>query len=112
MFKLTQGDSGAWSETILYNFSSSGGNTPEAGVTLDSEGNLYGTTYDGNVAEEVLGTVFELAPNGTLTTLWNFDGPDGELPNSNLLRDSAGNLYGISFEGGVSDHGTVYEVTP
>jgi hypothetical protein len=59
-FKLTPGSSG-WSFTLLHVFGAaeSDGEFPEAGMILDSAGNLYGTT---TFAGLNAGTVFEIAP--------------------------------------------------
>jgi uncharacterized repeat protein (TIGR03803 family) len=48
----------------------------------------------------------------TLTTLATFNGNNGEVPYSGLAADSAGNLYGTTFYGGVSGLGTVFRVDP
>jgi|HubBroStandDraft_5_1064220.scaffolds.fasta_scaffold06116_4 uncharacterized repeat protein (TIGR03803 family) len=89
--------------TVLYTFTggTSDGATPEAGLILDSAGNLYGTTQFGGTAG--LGTVFKLDPAGQETVLYSFLGPpeDGSFPAfSPLFRDAAGNLYGETTSGG------------
>lgn len=85
---------------VLYNFSggNDGGN-PSAGVILDQEGTLYGTAaVDG---ADGAGTVFKLSKDGQESVLYNFTGTsDGGLPNASLLRDPAGNLYGVTVIGG------------
>jgi uncharacterized repeat protein (TIGR03803 family) len=116
VFELIPG-SGKWMEKVLYSFSSSGslGNTPVAGLIVDSGGNLYGTATSGGTYGD--GTAFELIrKNGrwteTLLHAFNRNGEDGAIPWSGLILDKAGNLYGTTGGGGSSNAGTVYEITP
>jgi uncharacterized repeat protein (TIGR03803 family) len=84
---------------VLFSFNSVNGAFPFAGVIGDSAGNLYGTTKFAQGTGT--GNVFKLAPNGTETVLFNFTGgTDGGHPEGGLLRDSAGNLYGTTQDGG------------
>lgn len=93
--------------SVLYTFTGvADGATPSAGLAADEAGNLYGSTYlGGNVTQCVqpfvgCGVVFKLDPAGTETVLYTFNGGrDGAYPNS-ILRDSAGNLYGMTSAGG------------
>src|ERR1700732_3786919 len=98
-------------EKILHTFTgSSDGSVPEAGMTLDSQGNLYGTTGFGG-AFGCCGTVFELSPgaNGTWTesVLSSFTGgaDGGSLFGSSLIIDGSGNLYGTAESGGAYGYG-------
>jgi len=115
-FKMTPNGSGGWTEAIIHNFGSgSDGQNPYSGLTIDGMGNLYGTTYNGGSFGT--GTVFKLAPNGsggfTETVLHNmFGGSDGSHPYGPLYLDSMGDLYGTSYQGGTSNLGTVFEITP
>jgi len=81
---------------VLYNFNKSvDGGSPSAALFRDSAGNLYGTTSSAGVG--TAGTVFKIAPTGQYTVLYSFTGgSDGGNPDSGLLRDPAGNLYGIA----------------
>jgi uncharacterized repeat protein (TIGR03803 family) len=100
-------------ETVLYTFTGSGdGNSPEAGLIRDANGNLYGTTVAGG--SSFAGTVFKLDASGTETVLYNFTGgADGGNPSwASLLRDSAGNLYGTTPVGGSSGFGVVFKLDP
>ena len=87
-------------------------------LIFDAAGNLYGTA--GGDSGEGNGTVFELVPNSdgswTENTLYTFcslkNCTDGFAPNGALAFDPAGNLYGTAEEGGDSDWGVVFELTP
>lgn len=125
IFKLTPNSSGTWTESILYTFQGgTDGGFPTA-LVLDGGGNLFGTSFSGGAGRSscVCGTVFELSPpqSGTTwqkTILYSFnDGLDGGFPSSGVIFDSAGNLYGETFDGGSfacpgSGCGVVYELTP
>ena len=118
----------AQTETVLYNFTGlSDGANPISSLTSDSAGNFYGTTTAGGTTQ--WGTVFEISPNGSggwhETVLYNFcsllDCTDGAYPyQSDLIFDSAGNLYGTTAEGGangygvngVLGYGVVFKLTP
>ena len=113
VFELAQ--NGA--ETVLYSFASlADGTNPGGGRLLrDSAGNLYGTTFNGGTAAGEGGTVFKLAPDGTKTTLYSFcpsDCADGYEPETGLIADRKGDLYGTTVFGGTSGWGTVFEVEP
>jgi uncharacterized repeat protein (TIGR03803 family) len=112
-------------ETLLYTFhgGSADGSAPEGGVIADAAGNLYGTTaIGGNCSVNIrgCGTVFRLAPDGTETVLYDFQGgSDGVGPGAGLIMDKNGNLYGTTEFGGgagcqkASDGcGTVFKLTP
>lgn len=100
-------------ETILHSFQWNGidGFGPFGGLVLDKKGNLYGTTAYGGAHGD--GTVFELTPSGAETILYSFDwnGTDGYNPESTLLLDAEGNLYGTTSNGGTYGYGTVFKLT-
>jgi len=74
------------------------GANPYAGVTLDSAGNLYGTSYKGGAANA--GVVYKLDPSGEETVLYSFTGgADGANPYAGVILDAAGNLYGTTCYG-------------
>ena len=82
-------------------------------MTIDSAGNLYGTTVvDG---ANGYGAVFKLThtQNGwSYTSLHDFtNGDDGAYPYSSLVFDSAGNLYGTASAGGSNGLGVVFEIS-
>jgi uncharacterized repeat protein (TIGR03803 family) len=124
-YKLELTAAGVWSETILHNFCSTGnpstcpdGAYPSAGLIMDGNGNLYGTTSAGGTGA---GVVFRLSPpsvrdgSWTETVLWTFSLDLGNGRGSGygkLNMDAAGNLYGTTPGGGSHLFGTVYELSP
>jgi uncharacterized repeat protein (TIGR03803 family) len=111
VFELTA----AGTEKVLYSFGSQPGDgqMPEAGLTFDKKGNLYGTTSGGGAYGIDEGTVFELTAAGTETVLYSFGGQpdDGSYLWAGLTFDKKGNLYGVTVDGGAHGGGTVFEVT-
>jgi uncharacterized repeat protein (TIGR03803 family) len=96
---------------ILYTFKGTpDGSSPSGPLLRDKEGNLYGTTAFGGTFG--FGTVFRLDSAGDETTLYSFaGGNDGANPSSGVVRDSSGNLYGITEIGGLSNAGTIFKLT-
>ena len=117
VFELTPATGGGWTEKVLHDFNNDGtdGTYPVAGLIFDGAGNLYGTTAFGGTYD--LGTVFELTPavggGWAEKVLHSFggSGSDGIEPQSSLLIDGAGNLYGTC-GGGTYHKGMVFELTP
>jgi uncharacterized repeat protein (TIGR03803 family) len=100
----------------LVNFTGADGEQPMAGLLMDANGDLFGTTYIGG--SDNLGTVFEIKKSGagyasTPTVLANFNGTNGDHPMAGLVADANGNLFGTTSEGGPndSDIGTAFEIT-
>jgi uncharacterized repeat protein (TIGR03803 family) len=120
IFKLTKDRK----ESVLYAFKGgSDGSGPFGTLMMDSAGNIYGTTLDGGSGagcdngSNGCGTVFKLAPDGTETALYAFQGgADGYFPESNVVMDSNGNLFGSTGGGGIFNAncgdgcGTIFEV--
>jgi uncharacterized repeat protein (TIGR03803 family) len=103
VFKLTPGSGGTWTESVIHSFTGPDGKAASPGLVIDSAANLYGTTGAGGTFGN--GAVFELSPGSggtwTETVLHSFNGrTEGWGPNSQLVFDSAGNLYGTTLEGG------------
>jgi uncharacterized repeat protein (TIGR03803 family) len=106
----------------LYNFSGgANGANPYGGLVADSSGSLYGTTGAGGSSTNCnlgsgCGTVFMLtSPSWTETILYSFQGGsvgDGSGPQSGLVFDSKGALYGATASGGKYGFGTVFKLTP
>jgi uncharacterized repeat protein (TIGR03803 family) len=122
VFKLAPGPNGTWTETILWNFAGTG-NEPTGGLTLDSLGNLYGTTTRGggapNTCSHGCGVAFKLTPakkgKWKFTSIYRFLGArqnDGQTPNGDLVFDAFGNLYGTTGRGGTAGGGTAFELSP
>jgi uncharacterized repeat protein (TIGR03803 family) len=98
----------------LYSFCSQSGCTdgyyPHGALIQATNGNFYGTTLNGGT-DGNLGTVFELTPNGTLTTLQSFDGTDGYYPYGALMQATSGIFYGPAGQGGAGSDGTVFSLS-
>jgi len=115
VFKLTTGGT----LTVLYAFTGGrDGSDPLAPVFIDKQGNLVSTTSGGGLGDN--GTVFSLAPSGTLTTLYTFSSPGGNQfqvstgshSQAGLIQDKqagAGWLYGTTYAGGTGN-GVVFRV--
>ena len=126
VFELSPASDGGWTETVLYSFTGGGdGSRPQAGLLLDSAGNLYGTsTQGGNLtcgSGSGCGVVFKLTPKSDSwreTVLYRFKGGiDGADPYTGVLLGKEGNLYGTTAIGGGkgcggTGCGTVFELTP
>jgi len=110
-----------WNETVLYSFMGApDGEYPGYGnLAFDQAGDIFGTTSDGGMYG--VGTAFELTPSSggyTESILHSFgSGTDGEYPSSGVVLDTAGNMYGTTFQGGTGTEcpigcGTVYQLMP
>ena len=88
------------------------GQAPAAPLVQGTDGNFYGTTDNGGTSpncQSGCGTVFQLTPDGVLTTLHSFDGSDGQEP-SGLVQATDGPFYGTTFVGGRYFFGTVFRL--
>jgi len=113
----------AWTYKPVYSFCPQAdcpdGVVPLAGLIMDASGNLYGTTLYGGAGSD--GTVFQLKPNANKTVwteyvLYSFcvqiNCADGQYPNSSLVMDKSGKLYGTVPGGGAQNSGAVFVLTP
>jgi uncharacterized repeat protein (TIGR03803 family) len=107
IFKLTLNNT----LSVLVNFNRTNGANP-AGIILGKDGNFYGTTKAGPSISSYYGTVFQVTPGGTLTTLITFNSTNGTGPGSGLIQSSDGNFYGTTWGGGSSGAGTVFQLVP
>jgi len=141
VFELSPGGGGTWTETTIYEFCANGGGCPDgtfplAGLAIDSQGNLFGTTtYGGsssaNCYLDGCGVAFELSPPSTQGGAWTYtklytfcsatNCTDGAFPRYGALTlDKQGNLYGTTEGGGTDRHnggpnpsgGVVFELSP
>jgi uncharacterized repeat protein (TIGR03803 family) len=99
---------------VVYQFRGDGidGAFPISAPVFDQNGNMFGATTGYNCC----GNVYELtASNGgwTQSVLYSFAGGlDGMTPHGELIRDQAGNLYGVTYMGGTGKYGVVYQLVP
>jgi uncharacterized repeat protein (TIGR03803 family) len=125
VFRLTRSQ-GSYKETVLYSFKGGmDGGVPGAPLIFDDKGAFYGTTSGSTTLKcngtsgtsQYCGTVFKLTPSGSRYTekvlhLFLSDGKDGIQPETGLIADAKGNLFGTTAEGGTAGIGTVFELTP
>ncbi len=97
--------------TTLYSFSGAqDGGFPETPLVLGTDGNFYGTTFNGGTGDN--GTIFRITSAGALTTLYRFTGgTDGAFPGGALIQAPDGNFYGTTRRGGSGFNGTVFRIT-
>lgn len=106
-------ENGTYKEQVIYSFGAAGV-APNSGLTMDSNGNLFGTTsFGGN---SFGGTVYKLTEDASGVwseqTLRSMEAQDGVSPNGPVVFDKAGNLYATAFTGGSNDMGSVFMLSP
>jgi len=108
-----------WSETVLYSFTGENGDAggPYNGdLIFDKTGSIFGTTEWGGANE--WGAAYKLTPSQggwTESVIYSFDasGPQGwGVPQTGLLMDQSGNLYGTTVWGNSYADGVLYQLTP
>src|SRR5215472_11967158 len=100
----------AQNEMVLHSFTGKDGSLPGQRLTLDSKGNLYGSTV-GNYPS--IGSIFKMTPTGALKVFYAFpDGQERLFTTGKLILDSQGNLYGVDQTGGASGNGSIFKLTP
>ena len=101
--------------TSLVSFAGTNGSYPQAELTLAPDGNFYGMTgHGGTNIFFSAGTVFRVTTNGILTSLFSFNGVNGQGPSGSLIYGADGNLYGTTEYGGAwsgGGHGTVFKLS-
>jgi len=118
VFALTVVTQSAQAQTfnVIHNFTGGAdGAGPEAGLTMDRAGNLYGTASVGGSSGN--GTVFRLSKKSSgwvFTPLYSFQGPpDGANPEARVVLGPDGSLYGTTYFGGACGGcGTVFNLKP
>ncbi len=125
-FKLVHRSFG-WTFAPLHAFAAgTDGAYPVSPLFIAADGSLYGTTQEGggvgNCYYDGCGTIFRLAPSRntcpavlcpwTETVLYRFSDFGGVFPDSGLIADLAGNLYGETLGGGVYGYGAIYKMNP
>ena len=108
---------GSWNFNVIYTFTGTQANGPQSALTMDSAGNLYGTSVAGG-NNQGFGTVYKLVPsNGgwTYASLHDFDlqGSDGGLLYGSVALDANGNVFGVTGAGPYPspDNGVLFEIT-
>jgi hypothetical protein len=118
---------GSWTYNLIYAlpngnpqqscflpFGSGGCSGPWGNLLIDSEGNLYGSSYANGAYQ--YGNVFKLTPsNGSwiYTDVYDFTGgSDGENPIGPLILDGNGDIFGTTAKGGADGYGVAFEITP
>jgi uncharacterized repeat protein (TIGR02543 family) len=107
VFKMTP--QGAF--TVLHQFNCTDGWYANS-LVAGRDGNVYGTTiFGGNLQACVAGcgTIFQITPQGQLTTIYNFIGPDGQAP-IGMVERQAGEFFGTTGNGGSVNDGTVFHL--
>lgn len=108
---------GSWTHSVLYSFSGGNdGGEPYKGVTLDGQGNIFGTAVTGGSGgcEGGCGVVYELTNSGGTwmqAVVYAFTGADdGAGPGAGLTIDSNGDVYGTTPTGGAYGQGTIFRL--
>jgi uncharacterized repeat protein (TIGR03803 family) len=120
VYQLIPVASGPWTENVLYTFTGGkDGTWPNPRLTLDSAGDVYGTTQIGGVAPDGYGTAFKLSQTSGVwkrSQIAYFIGGGaqgfGTYPDFGLISGGSGNVYGTTSGGGGGDSGNVFRLEP
>ncbi|HEX5323120.1 MAG TPA: choice-of-anchor tandem repeat GloVer-containing protein [Capsulimonadaceae bacterium] len=105
IFKITP--DGKW--TVLHSFNNTDGAGPQSGLTLGSDGNLYGAAYGGGRGS---GTIFKITPTGAFTLLYSFlNANDGSFPISAPVEGQDGDFYGVTSYTNNQPGDAMYKIT-
>lgn len=97
--------------TKLKNFEGVDGINPYGSLVQASDGKLYGMAGGGSNfgVGFAYGVIFSFDPStSAYTKLKDFDGPNGAIPAGSLVQASDGKLYGMTEQGGGSNHGVIF----
>ncbi|PWU07698.1 MAG: hypothetical protein C5B51_09530 [Terriglobia bacterium] len=96
--------------TVIHNFGSVDGFTPNAGLLLDTDGNFCSTTVQGGSTNR--GTVYQMTPAGAVNVIYSFGpSPDGSGPVGGLAKGLDGSFYGTTSIGGLFGNGVIFKLT-
>jgi uncharacterized repeat protein (TIGR03803 family) len=99
--------------SVFVTFDGPHGATPESPVIQGSDGNFYGTTFNGGA--QGFGAVYRVNAQGVVTVLHNFCSQsgcsDGSFPIGGLVQGNDGNFYGTTSLGGAHNLGTVFVIS-
>ncbi len=101
--------------TTLHSFGGVDGADPLAPLIQSTDGNIYGTTLYGGINQISYGTVFNITPDGAVTTVYSFCSQsgctDGYQPQGGLVQYTDGEFYSTTSSGGMYGHGSVFKLT-
>jgi uncharacterized repeat protein (TIGR03803 family) len=108
---MTHGAYGGITFTTLVSFNGTNGANPVGNLLQGKNGNFYGSAPNGGPNSN--GTIFEISADGVFfTNFYNFSGgTNGAAPVGALVSDAAGNFYGTTYSGGVSNWGTIFQIS-
>jgi uncharacterized repeat protein (TIGR03803 family) len=102
-----------WKLNSFHHFEVTDGAFPRGPVTLDGQGDLYGTAMQGGASND--GTIFRFKNSSGRWRMgkpFGFDGDDGRMPTGPLTFGPVGVIYGTTYSGGAPFWGTVFSIVP
>ena len=110
VFKIAPDGTESTLHAFTYHEDGRDGCCPQSQLIVDKKRNIYGTTNYGGKSGN--GTFFRIAPDGNEKILHTFSGqPDGSGPLGSLTKDSSGNLYGATVDGGANNNGAIFKLS-